>query len=142
VKVRTALPADCSAIADLEARSSTVRWSESAVSALLAQPGAEGWVVGEPVVGHLLTRVVADEAEILTLAVDPDHRRSGLATLLLGAAAAGWRERGVQAAWLEVRVDNRAALALYRGQGWVDAGRRPAYYSDGVDAWVLRWSPC
>lgn len=138
--VRPALPADAPAIAAVEARASAVCWTEDAIRRTLLDPSTEGWVAGRPVHGHVLCRRTLDEAEILTLAVDPDHRRRGRARELLLACEERWRQAGVRTAWLEVRVDNEPALALYRSHGWRDAGRRPAYYSDGSDARILVWS--
>ncbi|WP_342773081.1 GNAT family N-acetyltransferase [Pararhodobacter zhoushanensis] len=75
-----------------------------------------------------LGRVIAGEAELLTLATDPDARRQGLARAQLAAFDAGAKARGAGTAFLEVAEDNIAARALYEGAGWVQTGRRPAYY--------------
>ncbi|WP_377508632.1 GNAT family N-acetyltransferase [Octadecabacter sp. R77987] len=90
----------------------------------------------------VIARVVLDEAEILTLATDPDHRRNGLARAVLQSCEARLRTRGVRRVFLEVAADNRAAQALYKGFGYIQAGERPDYYSrkDGtnVAAHLLR----
>lgn len=91
--------------------------------------------------GFLLGRVVADEAEILTLAVDPDHRRQGtgfhLVTRFLDAAG----DRDAATAFLEVAADNVAAIALYHRAGFTQQGRRKGYFHapDGqlTDALVM-----
>lgn len=113
-------------------------WTAQEFAALLAAPGAmllttEG--------GFLLGRVVADEAELLTLAVAPTRRRHGLARDLVRrflAAAAG---QGAERAVLEVAWDNPAAQALYRATGWTEAGRRRNYYAAGIDALVMEVRP-
>lgn len=126
-------------IAALEAAAAHHPWSEDAVRSSLGSHTTLAWLVGDPPVGHLLASAVAEEGEILTLGVHPGHRRRGHAASLMRACQAAWVARGVRTGWLEVRDDNRAAIELYRGLGWVDAGRRPRYYSDGRDACVMRW---
>jgi ribosomal-protein-alanine N-acetyltransferase len=90
----------------------------------------------------VLIRTAAGESEILTLATAPDARRQGMARALLVDAAAAAARQQVTAMFLEVAEDNRAALALYRGLGFVSNGRRPRYYrrsnADWVDAVMLR----
>lgn len=77
----------------------------------------------------LLARVSADEAEVLTLATDPAHRRRGLAAALLRDFEAQARDRGAARAFLEVAEDNAPARALYESQGYAGVGRRPRYYA-------------
>lgn len=90
----------------------------------------------------ILARIIADEAEVLTIATHPDHRRQGLARDLLARFHAAARAKGADTAFLEVAADNAAALALYLSAGYVQAGLRRAYYdrADGpaADALILR----
>lgn len=88
-----------------------------------------------------LGRVVLDEAELLTLATDPAHRRKGLARACLDAFEAQAAARGAVSAFLEVAEDNAPARALYRAAGYAELGRRKGYYTSlgntAVDALVL-----
>lgn len=90
----------------------------------------------------VLGRVIADEAEVLTLATHPDHQRKGLAQAQLTVFHNRAALAGANAAFLEVAADNTAAIALYRGAGYVQVGLRPRYYARGqqraVDAIVMR----
>lgn len=86
----------------------------------------------------LLGRVIADEAELLTLAVAPESRRGGLGRALTARFAAKAREKAASTAFLEVAEDNHGAKALYHGLGWREAGRRRGYYGTGRDALILR----
>jgi [ribosomal protein S18]-alanine N-acetyltransferase len=88
--------------------------------------------------GLILVRVAADEAEILTLAVAPEAQRTGLGYILLTRAAEVAAYQGARVVFLEVSVANIAARALYTKAGFIEAGRRPHYYSDRSDALVLR----
>jgi ribosomal-protein-alanine N-acetyltransferase len=84
--------------------------------------------------GFVIVRSAGDEAEILTLAVDPSHRRQGLARTLLIAAVTALRTAGAKRLFLEVDEANVAARDLYRSLGAVAVGRRPRYYEHGADA--------
>ncbi len=86
----------------------------------------------------LLGRTVAEEAELLTLAVAPQARRQGLAFALLSEFAATAQARGATEGFLEVASDNAAAMALYSGTGWDIVGCRKGYYAPGTDAVVMR----
>ena len=76
----------------------------------------------------VLARIIAGEAEILTIATHPDHRRNGLALRLLEQFHDLARNRGATTAFLEVAADNHAALTLYQGRGYKQVGTRRGYY--------------
>jgi ribosomal-protein-alanine N-acetyltransferase len=111
-------------------------WSRDVFSLQLALPNVFGLL--HPSGGLILARVAADEAEILTLAVDPAVRRGGIGAALLREAATLAATMGARAIFLEVSVTNIAARHLYVTAGFIQAGRRPRYYSDNSDALVLR----
>lgn len=114
-------------------------WRAREFAGLLAQPGC--FVTGDALC-FALVRVIGDEAELLTLATHPDHRRQGHAQAVMQDWMATARARGATQAFLEVAADNDPALALYHGCGFAIAGRRKGYYlrPDGsrTDALVLR----
>jgi ribosomal-protein-alanine N-acetyltransferase len=134
-------PTDPARLAAIHAASFTNPrpWSGAEIAALLADRMT--FLVGNDH-GFALGRAVADEAELLTLAVAPEHRRHGIGTSLLADFLAEARERGAVTVFLEVAADNEAALALYRRHGFSEAGRRRGYYRDSpagaVDAIVMR----
>ena len=101
-------------------------WSAAAFADLLIQAGV---FAVEAADGFILMRVVADEAEILTLAVRPGARRGGLGGRLVGEGVLAAAARGATRVFLEVAEDNLAARALYERTGFVEAGRRPGYYA-------------
>ena len=104
-------------------------WSAGAIAALLQQAGVFS-VAGRD--GFILMRAVADEAEILTLAVRPAARRAGEGLRLVRMGLEGAAELGATRVFLEVAEDNVAARALYARAGFVEAGRRRGYYA-GAD---------
>ena len=84
--------------------------------------------------GFLLGRVIADEAELLTVAVYPDARRKGVGRALVNDFIGACE--GVASVFLEVAADNAAAIALYESLGFDRVGLRKRYYGD-VDAVVM-----
>lgn len=98
-----------------------------------------GWVAEEEreVAGFLVARRVADDIEILNLAVRPETRRRGFGASLLRAALAWGGSFRARQAHLEVRASNLAALRFYEQHGFVIAGRRPRYYSAPVEDALL-----
>jgi ribosomal-protein-alanine N-acetyltransferase len=121
---------DADAAARVHAAAFDAPWSAVEFADLLADPAVAGVCCdGETELdGFILLRVAADEAEILTLAVAPDRRRRGTGVDLIEAAAATARERGAVRLFLEVGADNDPALRLYGRTGFVEVGRRKAYY--------------
>lgn len=88
-------------------------------------------IVGYALAGH---HSGTDIARIYSLAVDPDCQGRGIARTLLTRLEAAAAERGARRMRLEVRVDNRAALALYRSGGYRDFAVYRNYYEDGMSA--------
>jgi ribosomal-protein-alanine N-acetyltransferase len=140
--VRAATPGDVPAVAALERDClGADAWSE----ALVAE-GVSGrlptvrYLVAEldgRVVGHATASLVADLAELQRIAVAADHRRHGVATLLLDAVVDAAGAGGADRVLLEVREDNAGARAFYAARGFVEVDRRRRYYRDGATAVVL-----
>lgn len=90
----------------------------------------------EHLVGFGGAMVVGEEAHITNLLIDPDHRREGIATRLLGELVRRAVEQGARHLTLEVRSRNQPARALYRKLGLAPVGVRKGYYGDD-DALIL-----
>lgn len=121
----------------------TEAWSARGYRDELADTELRYYVAAEDDAGALLgwagVYVIADSAEVLTVGVVPAARRHGIARLLLTRLLDEARRRGAREVFLEVRVDNTAALALYDREGFARVGRRRGYYDHGrVDAVVMR----
>ncbi len=125
-------------LADLHAEAFDTPWSAAAFADLLGQAGV---LLEAEADGFILIRTVADEAEVLTLAVRPAARRQGIGARLVRRARVRAITAGAERMFLEVAEDNAAAGALYAGSGFEAAGRRRRYYAraDGqpVDALLL-----
>lgn len=86
--------------------------------------------------GFVVWRVVADEAEIITIGVHPDARKAGIASAMLVIIEADAKKRGAKKMFLEVAENNHPARALYEHNGYIQIGMRPKYY-DGIDAILM-----
>jgi ribosomal-protein-alanine N-acetyltransferase len=119
-------------------------WSRQDLAELLASTGVAGMVIEADgrAVGFALWRRAADEAELLTLAVSPTHRRRGAGRCLVTAVVRRAREAGARNLFLEVGIDNPEARALYDETGFSVVGRRARYYrraaGPAADAVVMR----
>ena len=109
-------------------------WSAAEIADLLANPlcfalsEAQGFIIG---------RVVAGEAELLTIAVEPAAQGRGVGGRLVARFLAESLLRGAESVFLEVAAPNAAARALYGKAGFVEAGLRRGYLAGGVDAVVM-----
>lgn len=141
-RIRAASSVDVAAIATIERSCFTDPWRASSFHDLIAGDETIALLAETPaagVVGYFMARAVLDEGEILNLAIRPDLQRRGFARRILARGLETLRERGVVTVFLEVRVTNSGAIALYQGAGFIGAGRRRAYYRRPVeDALILR----
>lgn len=141
VVLRRAAAKDIGALLDLERQApEAAAWSEADYAGLLSTDGTLCFLSVEAAgkaVGFLLARQMADEMEILNLAVAPGRRRQGIGRQLVSEALAHGQALGVKQWWLEVRATNKSALAFYRALGFVEAQRRPQYYRHPIDDAVV-----
>jgi ribosomal-protein-alanine N-acetyltransferase len=97
-----------------------------------------GWVIGdrEIIFGFLAVRTIAiaQEMEILNLAVGPNWRRRGYASALLNTALSECRSHDIQSVFLEVRESNQRAISFYKKHLFAFSGRRPSYYRNPEEA--------
>lgn len=87
--------------------------------------------------GYLISSHVADESELLRIAVLPEHRRRGIAKLLATHYTGKSCRHGITRFFLEVRRSNSAAQALYESLGYRHCGVRKAYYARPVEDAIL-----
>jgi ribosomal-protein-alanine N-acetyltransferase len=111
-------------------------WLEESYRELLRLPGMVAFVSGSEsrVTGFLIGRNVADEAEILNLAVARDARRKGEGGALVKAALNEFRARSVSRVFLEVRESNAAGITFYERRGFFKTGKRAGYYRNPEEA--------
>ena len=135
---------DAASIAALHAASFRRGWSEQEVEGLLTDRHviAHRSMVGSAMAGFIMSRLVEDEAEILSVAVAGQRRGRGLARNLLNLHLRRLAALGARAVFLEVDEHNAAAIRLYDRAGFHEISRRPNYYpgpgGQAVAALVLR----
>ncbi|MDO8877719.1 MAG: ribosomal protein S18-alanine N-acetyltransferase [Pseudolabrys sp.] len=121
---------DAGAIAALHAASFRRGWSEQEVEGLLVDRGvvAQRVVVGRTFAGFIMSRLAADEAEILSVAVARNCQGRGLARQLLNLHLRRLAGLGVRTVFLEVDEHNAPAIKLYGRAGFREVSRRANYY--------------
>jgi ribosomal-protein-alanine N-acetyltransferase len=128
-------PDDLDQVMIVERLSFAHPWNEEAFGAEFTKPYA--FFLGvrhqRQVVAVLLYWVVFPEIHILSLGVHPDHRRLGLATLLLQVLMTMGPEMDCEKIDLEVRENNLAGQKLYESMGFDRVGRRKKYYTDTME---------
>jgi ribosomal-protein-alanine N-acetyltransferase len=136
--VRPVRPEDLDAIAGVEAAAFQDPWPRELLAGELSHPRAVQLIAtrGETPAGYAAFHHAADQAELLRLAVVPTERRRGVARALVAAGFERLRREEVQICFLEVRMDNTPAIALYESLGFTLTTRRKGYYRDGTDALI------
>jgi [ribosomal protein S18]-alanine N-acetyltransferase len=148
IALRSAMMADAARMAAIHAEGFAMGWDRGEIERMLLADHIADALVSEAIFGKIVTgfaisRVVLDEAELLSIALDREVRGKGFSKTLLTRHATRLRQAGATSLFLEVAADNAPALALYRGLGMAEIGRRKGYYpaTGGTrrDALTMRW---
>jgi [ribosomal protein S18]-alanine N-acetyltransferase len=130
--IRLLRPDRAEACARLHGQGFAHPWSAHEMAALIASSSNVGAAALDPINGRLrgfvLSRLAADEAEILTIAVETAFQNRGVGRALLAENMRQTSNAGAKAMFLEVAEDNAPALALYARFGFVKVGERAGYY--------------
>ncbi len=123
----------------LETLCFTVPWTKQAFENELDNENACYVLLceGETVIGYCAFWQAADSADITNVAVHPGYRRQGLGKKLLMRLLEEAASRGVGQIYLEVRLSNLAAQALYSACGFSRVGLRKKYYADNNEDAVI-----
>jgi ribosomal-protein-alanine N-acetyltransferase len=141
VIIRRADQTDAVSVALLHAASFAQGWDVASMVAFLGDPSCLCLIAAQvpegPAQAFLIARTAADEAELITIAVDPRHRRHGLARALLDELTQALLSARTAKLFLEVDEGNEAARNLYASLGALPIGRRRGYYEHGADAIIF-----
>ena len=135
---------DYALLSKLHAACFTTAWSEKEIADLLAGPGCAALIAqsDDGIVGLLIYRAVADEAEIITIGVDPAFQRRGAGLHIVSTAQELLKSFKIKSLFLEVAADNKEAISLYTRAGFSNVGKRKGYYArkSGIaeDAIIMR----
>ena len=123
---------DAARLAQLHGASFHRGWGEAEFEGMLTERNTlvHRLRAGREVIGFAVSRMAADEAEILSIAVADSHRGRGLSRNLLLTHLGHLAGRGVRTVFLEVEENNQPARRLYDRTGFAVAGRRERYYRE------------
>ena len=124
---------------ELETLCFTVPWTKQAFENELNNPNAHYVLLTEDdaVIAYCAFWQAADSADITNVAVHPDYRRKGLGKQVLQRALEDAQAHGIAQLFLEVRISNEAAQALYTSCGFTRVGERKKYYADNQEDAVI-----
>jgi len=140
--VRRLEPKDLTAIEEIERVSYPTPWSRSMFAGEIAKPASIclGAFVDDRLVGYLIVSRYVDAWHIMNIAVDPAHRRRGLAIALLERLFEDTADDDARRGFtLEVRVSNAGAIRLYEHLGFRMRGVRRGYYTDNREDALIMW---
>ena len=122
-------------IAKLESVIFDDAWSEASLQETLQYDYNNALVreAGDAVTGYAVYSVIADTAELLRIAVDPEHRGQGIASSIMEEMLGKLDDSSADRIMLEVRSKNEGAIALYEKFGFKNIAKRKNYYSNPVD---------
>jgi ribosomal-protein-alanine N-acetyltransferase len=139
VEIRRLTYADLPQVVAIERRAFTTPWSLAMFVLELSKPS--GVCLAAEVESELTAYLVCSRYDavwhLMNVAVDPDRRRRGIATALIGALLERVGPDGRLT--LEVRRSNEGAIALYERFGFRSAGLRRRYYADNGEDAVIMW---
>jgi len=142
LELRPLVYADLPSVLAIERRSFATPWSLAMFVLELSKPSGICIAAAgrDGLAGYLVCSRYADVWHLMNVAVDPDRRREGIASDLLGRL---FEQVGAGARLtLEVRTSNSGAIEMYRGFGFEVAGERRRYYQDtGEDALIMWLDP-
>jgi ribosomal-protein-alanine N-acetyltransferase len=123
---------DAARLAQLHGASFHRGWGEGEFEGMLTERNTlvHRLKAGRKIIGFAVSRMAADEAEILSIAVDAGYRGRGLSRNLLLTHLGHLAGRGVRTVFLEVEENNQPARRLYDRAGFDVAGRRERYYRE------------
>jgi [ribosomal protein S18]-alanine N-acetyltransferase len=123
----------------LKASPEAAAWSSILLKEACEEKGAHLLVAwqGNEITGFVSGRRVADEAEILNLAVKPEKRRGGVGRALVDALLEVFKREGATHVYLEVRQSNTGGIAFYEGLSFRQVGRREHYYQAANEAALI-----
>jgi [ribosomal protein S18]-alanine N-acetyltransferase len=141
IELRSLSLADLDDIERIEQRAYRTPWSRTMFAAELAKPASIciGAFEGDRLVGYTINSRYVDAWHVMNVAVDPSHRRRGIATRLLERLFELTRDDGRRGYTLEVRISNADAIALYEKLGFERRGMRRGYYTDNREDALIMW---
>ena len=127
---RTLAPSEAKAASELESECLHTAWSEEQINSLPSYALYLGAFSGDTLCGVASAYIIADEVQVMNLAVSPKYRRMGIALGLMEEIIKAGKEKGCCNISLEVAENNPNAISLYEKCGFSAVGRRKGFYGD------------
>ena len=134
-------PSHTHAIHAIESHSFSDPWPPEEILFEMSQKHAIGFValVEEELAGYAIMRHIVNEGHICNIAVHEAHRQKGVGSCLVQALIQAAADREMIGITLEVRIGNRAAMALYHKHGFIVEGYRRRYYRHPTEDAAIMW---
>src|SRR5258708_8077999 len=141
IEIRVLELNDLNAIEAIEQKAYPTPWSRSMFASELGKPTSIclGAFEGEDLVGYVTNSRYVDAWHVMNVAVDPEHKRRGIATALLERLFELTHDDERRGYTLEVRVSNEDAITLYEKLGFEPRGIRRGYYTDNREDALIMW---
>lgn len=142
VELRRIEAGELDSVLEIERASYPTPWSRAMFAAELAKPGTlalGAYLESGELVGYAVVSRYVDAWHVMNVAVAPAYRRRGIARVLLERLLEITGDDPRRGLTLEVRVSNRAAIALYEGLGFERRGIRRGYYTDNREDALIMW---
>jgi ribosomal-protein-alanine N-acetyltransferase len=141
IEIRDLQLRDLSAIEDIERSAYPTPWSRSMFAGELAKPTSIclGAFDEGRLLGYLIVSRYVDAWHVMNVAVAPEERRRGIASMLLAQLFQQTNDDDRRGYTLEVRVSNAGAIALYERLGFERRGVRRGYYTDNREDALIMW---
>lgn len=133
--------ADIANVVEVETKSFQIPWSKESFENELKNKLALYLVakVDEKAVGYIGVWKIFDEGHITNVAVHPEFRGKGIGKALISELLSLCSKDGITSFTLEVRESNVVAQSLYKSFGFIEEGKRKAYYSDNNEDAIIMW---
>jgi len=134
---------DLDEVVAIEAHSPPTPWSKKMFSEEMQNPGSCCFVIKieielkQPIIGFICFRNMAEESELLTIAVHPHYRRLGIGRKLMQFYIDFSSQRGVKTFYLETNSSNEPAIHLYQHFSYQSFGMRKKFYQKQFDALLM-----
>ncbi|MDR2157141.1 MAG: ribosomal protein S18-alanine N-acetyltransferase [Clostridiales Family XIII bacterium] len=142
IRIRRARPEDVDDVTALERICFATPWARSDLEKDIGENILASYMIAESadrLIGYAGIWVVIDEGHITNVAVHPDWRGQGVATMLLSELLETARRKGAKNFTLEARASNATAIALYEKFGFRTVGYRRQYYADNGEDAAIMW---
>lgn len=140
ISIRNIKLSDIEAVLELQSVLNFLDWNKEQYLREIESPSTVAYVaeINNKVEGFALFHLLADESELLSIAVSSEFQRNKIGHSLFNAGKIKLQEKGAQCLFLEVRESNEKAINFYQSLGAIFVGTRAKYYKDGESAHLYR----